>query len=83
MTRLPALETPIEFANAFVCQFDQDLETFILTVGQLNPPALLGNTPEEIRAQIENLSYARAPRDAPQPQHPAHERADRDALREP
>jgi hypothetical protein len=49
-------ETPILFSNQAICQFDQDLETFILTFGQLTPPAIIG-TPEEMREQAEQISF--------------------------
>ena len=51
-------DVPILVANAFVCQFDSEtLDAFILTVGQLTPPALVGANPEEIRRQAEQISY--------------------------
>ena len=50
-------DVPILFINAFVSQFDQTLDAFIVTMGQMTPPALLGATPEEIRAQAEQISY--------------------------
>lgn len=50
-------DVPILFANTFVCQFEQTLDSFILTVGQLTPPALIGATPEELREQVENIAY--------------------------
>jgi hypothetical protein len=34
-------ETPIVYCNEAISQFDRDLETFIVTFGQLNPPALV------------------------------------------
>jgi hypothetical protein len=50
-------ETPMLYANSFLVQFDpQALGSFLLTVGQLTPPALIG-TPDEIREQAEQLSY--------------------------
>lgn len=49
-------DVPILFANTFVCQFDQTLDAFMLTVGQLTPPPLIG-TPEEIRAQAEKVDF--------------------------
>jgi hypothetical protein len=49
-------ETPIVFCNQVICQFDQDLETFILTFGQMSPPPLMG-TPEEMRQQAEQISF--------------------------
>jgi hypothetical protein len=47
-------ETPIFFVNAFVSQFDAD--AFIVTLGQMTPPALVG-TPDEIHEQASQLSY--------------------------
>lgn len=45
------------YANSFIVQFDtQALGSFIITVGQLTPPALIG-TPEQVREQAEGLSY--------------------------
>lgn len=49
-------ETPILMANQFISQFDQDLETFILTIGQITPPPLIG-TPEEVREQAQQISF--------------------------
>ncbi len=49
-------ETPIQFTNLFISQFDQDMETFIITFGQLSPPVLIG-TPDEIREQAEQITY--------------------------
>jgi hypothetical protein len=51
-----AENVPILFANGFVVQFDTDLAAYILTVGQLSPPALVG-TPEEMREQAERLDF--------------------------
>ncbi len=48
-------ELPVFFANQFVAQVERG-EIF-LTVGQLVPPAILGNTDEERRQQLESLSY--------------------------
>jgi len=44
-------EVPIFFANQVVCQFQQN--EFILTFGQMSPPAILGATEEERAAQAE------------------------------
>jgi hypothetical protein len=57
--RLPLLytgidDTPVVLANQFVGQIERD--TFILVVGQMTPPILIG-TPEERRAQALQLSY--------------------------
>jgi hypothetical protein len=50
-------DVPILFANAFVSQFDQTLDSFILTFGQMTPPALIGATPEELREQAEQITF--------------------------
>jgi hypothetical protein len=47
-------ETPIAFANQFVCQFQPN--EFVLTIGQASAPILLG-TPDQIREQVEELSF--------------------------
>jgi len=45
-------DLPVFFANQYICQFNQD--EFILTLGQMVPPALLGD--EEQRAsQLEQI----------------------------
>lgn len=51
-------DIPMLTANAFVCQFDpQDSSgLFILTVGQLTPPALTG-TPDEVEEQARQVSF--------------------------
>ncbi|SRR5712692_1221497 len=50
-------EVPILFANAFIAQFVQpDQVEFVLTVGQLVPPALLGSQ-EQIEAQAKAVSF--------------------------
>lgn len=50
-------DVPIFYANTFVCQWDLVSHGgFIITVGQLTPPALMG-TPEEVREQAEQVSY--------------------------
>lgn len=46
----------ILFANAFVSQFDVDLQAFILTVGQVAPPALVG-TPDEVAEQAHGIDF--------------------------
>ena len=51
-----AEETPIHFVNAFTSQFD-NMHGFIVTLGQLTPPLLMGSTPEELREQVENVNY--------------------------
>lgn len=50
-------DVPILYANTFVCQFEQTLDAFILTVGQLTPPALIGATVEELREQAEQITF--------------------------
>lgn len=45
---------PIFLANQFVCQFNQD--EFILTIGQMVPPAIVG-TPEEQAEQVEQVDF--------------------------
>lgn len=47
-------ETPIAFANQFICQFQP--EEFVLSVGQALPPPLVG-TPEQVREQAENIDF--------------------------
>ncbi len=47
-------DVPILFVNQFVISFQQD--EFILTMGQLAPPVLLGSE-EEQREQAAQLSY--------------------------
>jgi len=56
-------------ANQFLSQIDQD-GTFILSVGQVAPPVLLG-TPEEHRAQAAGLPFVavRPWRGIPSPRH--------------
>ncbi len=48
-------EVPIYLANQFVCQFEQ--QEFILTLGQMSPPALLGETEEERAEQAAQIDY--------------------------
>lgn len=47
-------DVPILYANGFVSQFDQ--EAFIITIGQVAPPALIG-TPEEVEEQARELEF--------------------------
>jgi flagellar motor switch/type III secretory pathway protein FliN len=47
-------DAPMLFANQFAIQFNKD--EFILTIGQLQPPLLLG-TPEEMREQASRLTH--------------------------
>jgi hypothetical protein len=50
-------DVPILYANTFISQFDPtSMGGFILTVGQLTPPVLLG-TEDEIKEQAERVSY--------------------------
>jgi hypothetical protein len=50
-------QAPMLYANSFLVQFDPEAPgAFILTIGQLTPPALIG-TPEQIREQAEQISY--------------------------
>jgi hypothetical protein len=48
-------ELPVLFANQFVAQVERG-EIF-LTVGQLQPPPIVGATEEERREQVENIAY--------------------------
>ena len=48
-------EVPIFFANQAVCQFQQN--EFILTFGQMSPPAILGATEEERVEQAAQIPY--------------------------
>jgi hypothetical protein len=50
-------DVPILFTNAFVSQFDLTLDAFILTFGQMTPPALIGATPEELKEQAEQVTF--------------------------
>lgn len=50
-----AEELPVHLVNQFVCQFNQD--EFILTIGQLVPPALIASSPEERLEQAEQIAY--------------------------
>ena len=47
-------DVPILYANQFIIQHQQD--EFIISVGQLSPPVLLGDESEQ-REQAERLSY--------------------------
>lgn len=49
-------DVPIMFANALMCQFDNDLSTFIFSAGQVTPPPLSG-TPAELAEQVSNLEF--------------------------
>jgi len=49
-----AEDVPILLANQFIIQHEQS--EFILTLGQMTPPILLG-TPEERREQAQKLAY--------------------------
>jgi hypothetical protein len=48
-------EVPILVANAFVSQFDRD-GSFIVTIGQMTPPALVG-TPDEVEEQARQVNF--------------------------
>lgn len=50
-----AEELPIHLVNQYVCQFNDD--EFIVTMGQMVPPAIVAPTPEERLAQAEQVSY--------------------------
>ena len=54
VTYLGLEDVPILFANQFVIQHEKN--EFILTVGQLQPPILLGS-PEERKEQAKKLTY--------------------------
>jgi hypothetical protein len=50
-------EVPILFGNAFIAQFVQpDQVEFVITVGQMVPPALFGS-PEQVEAQAKQVSF--------------------------
>jgi hypothetical protein len=49
-----AEDTPVQYANQFVVSHQQD--EFILTVGQVTPPLLLGTEAEQ-REQAQQLAY--------------------------
>jgi hypothetical protein len=51
-------EVPMLFANAFVAQFDADLGAHLLTVGIVQPPALVG-APADVAKQVEELEFVR------------------------
>jgi len=44
------------FANVLMCQFDNDLETFIFSAGQVTPPPLMGGQ-EEVAEQVAELEF--------------------------
>ena len=54
LTYLGLEDVPILFANQFVIQHEKN--EFILTVGQLQPPILVG-APEERKEQAKKLTY--------------------------
>ncbi len=54
VTYLGVEDVPILFANQFVIQHEKN--EFVLTVGQLQPPILLGS-PEERKEQAKRLTY--------------------------
>ena len=54
LTWLDVDDVPVSLANQFVIQVEQD--EFILTLGQMVPPLLLG-TPEEKTDQLEQLDF--------------------------
>jgi hypothetical protein len=47
-------DVPVYYANQYICQFSQD--EFILTIGQMVPPALLGDQ-EQRERQLEQLEH--------------------------
>lgn len=47
-------DVPVHYANQFVCQFQPD--EFILSIGNLTPPMLLG-PPDEQQKQLQQLAY--------------------------
>jgi hypothetical protein len=49
-------DATIVYANSFLCQFDQDLQTFILSFGQSTPPVLVG-TPDEVKRQAQEIEF--------------------------
>lgn len=50
-------DVPILYINAVVSQFEQSLDAFIITLGQMTPPALVGANPDELREQAEQLAF--------------------------
>jgi hypothetical protein len=48
-------ETPIAYANNFLIQFQSE-GAFVLGIGQATPPALVG-TPQEVAAQMEDVTF--------------------------
>lgn len=49
-------ETPILFANQFLIQHQPN--EFVLTIGQLVPPPILGSSPEERIEQAKQVDFA-------------------------
>ncbi len=49
-------ELPIVYANHFVIQFEAD-GSFVLSIGQATAPPILGETPEEIQRQAEQIEF--------------------------
>lgn len=47
-------ETPIIFANNFICQFQPG--EFVLTIGQMFPPPLVGSH-DEVREQADQIDF--------------------------
>jgi hypothetical protein len=47
-------DVPVFFANQYVCQFNQD--EFVLTIGQMTPPMLLGELQDRAE-QLQRLEY--------------------------
>jgi hypothetical protein len=51
-------DVPILYINAVVSQFDaQTMDSLIVTLGQLTPPAIVGATLEERREQADQIAY--------------------------
>lgn len=50
-----AEELPIYLVNQILCQFNQD--EFILSLGQMTPPAIIAQTPEERLEQARQIAY--------------------------
>lgn len=51
-------DVPILYCNAFVSQFDpQTMDSIIVTVGQLTPPAISGATNDEREEQLRSVSF--------------------------
>jgi hypothetical protein len=50
-------EVEILYANTFISQWDPtSMGSFIITAGQLTPPALIG-TPDQVQEQAEQVSF--------------------------